>query len=74
MLADRFAARGFSATRFRLGMSRSDIANHLRLAPETVSRVLRRFQDEHLIRIAEREVELLNLPALNELARCLRAR
>lgn len=72
MLADRFAARGFSATRFRLGMSRSDIACHLRLAPETVSRVLRRFQDDGLIRVAEREVELLQRAPLQELARCLR--
>lgn len=27
-------------------MARTDIANYLRLAPETVSRVLRRFQEE----------------------------
>jgi Mn-dependent DtxR family transcriptional regulator len=30
-------------------MSRTDIANYLRLAPETVSRVLRRFQDEGMV-------------------------
>ena len=45
-LSKRYAERGFSATRFHLTMSRTDIANYLRLAPETVSRVLRRFQDE----------------------------
>ncbi len=36
-LADRFAARGFSATALRLSMPRADIANYLRLAAETSS-------------------------------------
>ena len=34
VLADRYAARGFSATSFRLSMPRGDIANQLRLAAE----------------------------------------
>ncbi|MEE7561198.1 cyclic nucleotide-binding domain-containing protein, partial [Xanthomonas sp. Kuri4-2] len=33
--------RGLSATRLRLGMPRGDIANYLRLTPETISRLLR---------------------------------
>lgn len=57
-LSRRLSARGFSATRFQLTMSRTDIANYLRLAPETVSRVLRRFQDDGLLRIERRQVEL----------------
>ena len=68
-LADRFAARGFSAKAFRLEMSRGDIANYLRLASETVSRVLRRLQDQKLIRVDGREVELLDRAALHDLAR-----
>lgn len=71
LLADRFAARGFSATRFRLSMPRGDIANHLRLAPETVSRILRRFQDQGLIRVDERDIELLQAEQLRQLARCI---
>jgi CRP/FNR family transcriptional regulator len=71
LLADRYAARGFSATRFRLSMSRGDIANHLRLAAETVSRVLRRFQDQGLIKVEERDVELLDAPQLRKMARCI---
>ena len=35
-LSRRLAARGFSADRFQLTMARTDIANYLRLAPETV--------------------------------------
>ncbi len=70
-LSDRFAERGYSPTRLYLMMSRSDIANYLRLAPETVSRVLRRFQDEALIAVEKREVTLIALDRLQHLARCV---
>ena len=68
-LSQRYAARGYSPTRFRLTMSRADIANYLRLAPETVSRVLRRFQDEALIDVDRREFELAQPERLAHLAR-----
>jgi len=57
-LSARLEARGFSSRRFNLTMPRTDIANYLRLAPETVSRVLRRFQDDGLVRVRRREIEL----------------
>jgi CRP/FNR family transcriptional regulator len=50
-------------------MPRADIANYLRLAAKTVSRVLRRFQDQNLIRVVGRELELVDKPALQKLAR-----
>jgi CRP/FNR family transcriptional regulator len=68
MLSQRLAARGFSPRRFQLTMARTDIANYLRLAPETVSRVLKRFQDDNLLAVDRREVELLDVPALEALA------
>jgi CRP/FNR family transcriptional regulator len=68
-LSRRFAMRGFSPTRLTLAMTRTDIANYLRLASETVSRVFRRFQDEGMLHVERRDVELRNLPALEELAR-----
>ena len=52
-------------------MSRADIANYLRLATGTVSRVLRRFQDEGLIEVERREVDIRDLPRLKHLARCV---
>lgn len=64
----RLAARGFSPNRFQLTMPRTDIANYLRLAPETVSRVLRRFQEDGLLRVERRELELLGRDALEALA------
>jgi CRP/FNR family transcriptional regulator len=67
-LSRRYAARGYSSRTFNLTMSRSDIANYLRLAPETVSRVLRRFQDEGLMRIERREVQLLEQRRVEQLA------
>lgn len=67
-LSRRYARRGFSATRFNLAMSRTDIANYLRLAPETVSRVLKRFRDESLLSIERRDLRLLDLPRLEQLA------
>lgn len=70
-LSRRFSARGFSASRFHLTMSRTDIANYLRLAPETVSRVLRRFQDDGLIKVERREFELCQMPQLHELAKAV---
>lgn len=67
-ISRRLAARGFSASRFQLTMPRTDIANYLRLAPETVSRVLRRFQDDGLLIVHRREVELLDNARLHALA------
>lgn len=64
----RLAARGFSPNRFQLTMARTDIANYLRLAPETVSRVLRRFQQDGLLMVERREVELVGREQLEELA------
>lgn len=68
-LSRRYAERGFSPTRFVLTMTRTDIANYLRLAAESVSRVFRRFQDDGLIRVDRREIEILQPSALEELAR-----
>lgn len=67
-LSRRLSERGFSATRFQLTMARTDIANFLRLAPETVSRVLRRFEGDGLLRVDRRDMELLDPDALMALA------
>ena len=49
-------------------MERRDIANFLGMAKETISRVLRRFQDEGLIAVDRREVMLLDRARLDSLA------
>lgn len=53
---------------FRLDMARTDIANFLGLAVETVSRVLTRLDRDDVVRIQGRQVELLNLPELHRRA------
>ncbi|HEU5398584.1 MAG TPA: fumarate/nitrate reduction transcriptional regulator Fnr [Gammaproteobacteria bacterium] len=70
-LSRRFQLRGFSAAEFNLNMSRRDIANYLRLAPETVSRVLARFEKSRLIAVVRREIRLLDMARLQELGRCI---
>ncbi|MDY0022363.1 helix-turn-helix domain-containing protein [Arenimonas caeni] len=70
-LSRRFAQRGFSATRLHLTMTRTDIANYLRLAPETVSRVLRRLQEDGLVKVERRELEISNPAGLEDLARAV---
>ena len=67
-LSRRLAERGFSANRFQLTMARTDIANYLRLAPETVSRVLRRFQEDGLLHVERRELEIVDRARLDALA------
>ena len=66
-LSKRFHDRGFSATDFQLSMSRADIANHLGLAVETVSRIFSSFQDEGLISIAGKEISLQDIDKLKAL-------
>ena len=67
-LSQRLASRGFSPRRFQLTMARTDIGNYLRLAPETVSRVLKRFQDDGLLVVDRREVELSDIARLQAIA------
>jgi CRP/FNR family transcriptional regulator len=67
-LSRRYARRGFSPTRLHLTMTRTDIANYLRLAPETVSRVLKRLQEDKLVHVDRRELEILDPARLEALA------
>jgi len=67
-LSRRFAALGYSPSTFVLRMSREDIGNHLSLTLETVSRLFTRFAKEGLMRVKNREVQLLDVPALQSLS------
>ncbi|MGQ7241924.1 fumarate/nitrate reduction transcriptional regulator Fnr [Salinicola sp. V024] len=67
-LALRFERGGYSQHSYRLPMSRTDIAHHLGLALETVSRLLKRFQQQKLMTIHGRQVEIANIDELGMLA------
>jgi len=55
-LSDKFAIRGYSASQFRLRMTREEIGSYLGLKLETVSRVLSRFQENGLITVELRSL------------------
>lgn len=66
-LGERYAARGFHGTHFRISMSRNDIGNHLSLASETVSRTLSRFRAKGLIEIKGHVLHLREVQWLREI-------
>ena len=67
-LGERLRQLGQSDTRFRLPMSREDIARFLGLALETVSRGFHRLQDDGVIAVAGRRIEILDPAELLRLA------
>jgi CRP/FNR family transcriptional regulator, anaerobic regulatory protein len=66
-LSRRYARRGLPPSRLLLPMPRRDIARHLRLATETVSRLFARFQEQGMVAVHRREVEILDAEALEAL-------
>jgi len=68
-ISQRFRRRRYSPTEFNLSMSRSDIGNYLGIAEETVCRVFTRFQSEGLLATKHRQVQLLDLDRLDNIAR-----
>ncbi len=63
-LSDRLKKRGFSAFEFTLSLTRQEIGNHLGLALETVSRLLKKFQQEKLISVNSKQITLKDIPRL----------
>ncbi|MDQ2068687.1 fumarate/nitrate reduction transcriptional regulator Fnr [Natronospira bacteriovora] len=68
-LSRRLGERGYSTSDLRLSMPRKDVANYLRLATETVSRVLRRFQDEGWIEVDRRDIRIVDSTALKSMVK-----
>lgn len=66
-LSERLKRRGFSSSEFKLSLTRQEIGNHLGLALETVSRLLKKFQDDQLIVVQNRFITITNLTALKNL-------
>jgi CRP/FNR family transcriptional regulator len=66
-LSERLKRRGFSASEFKLSLSRQEIGNHLGLALETVSRLLKKFQEDEMIMVQNRFITITDLSALKKL-------
>ena len=67
-LSARYAARGYSSTNFHLRMSREEIGNYLGLTIESISRLLSRFKKQSLLRVSNREIEILEPVSLKAIA------
>lgn len=67
-MSQRLHKRGLCPTDFHFSMSRHEIGNYLGLAVETVSRLFTRFQEDGLLRVDRKHVQLLDLPALEATA------
>lgn len=69
-LLSRFHLRGHTSMELHLSMSRRDIANHLGLAPETISRLLKRFQENGVVVINNRLVAITDTDLLETMVHC----
>ncbi len=67
-ISSRNARRKLSSTQFRLPMSRVDIGNYLGLTVETVSRVFSRMQKMDILQVDNKEIEILDLQGLRQMA------
>jgi CRP/FNR family transcriptional regulator, anaerobic regulatory protein len=65
-IAWRYKISGYPYTEFKLTMSRTDIADFLGLAKETVIRILKKLQQNGLISIQGKNIALNNIDALQK--------
>lgn len=68
-LSSRREEHKLAATEFRLTMSRQDIASYLGLAIETVSRILKLFQQRGLLAVRGKQIKLMDKHGLREIAK-----
>ncbi|MGM0481489.1 MAG: helix-turn-helix domain-containing protein [Pseudomonadota bacterium] len=66
-ISEHFHEHGFSRYEFRLPMTRTDIANYLGLAVETVSRIFTSFKQQGVIDTQQAMLKIKNSTALEEL-------
>ncbi|MEN8259170.1 MAG: helix-turn-helix domain-containing protein [Pseudomonadota bacterium] len=66
-LSDRSKSRGFSPLEFTLSLTRQEIGNHLGLALETVSRLLKKFQNFGLIQVNHKKIRITDAERLRRI-------
>lgn len=67
-ISERFQTRGYAANDFNLSMSRNDIANMLGLAVETVSRIMTNFQEQGILKVDRKHIEVLDVQQLRRVS------
>ena len=70
-LSLRFNQRGFSASEFRLTMTRSEIGNFLGLTVETISRLLSKFNKDGVITVEGKLIAIVDSSALEQKSKTL---
>lgn len=68
-ISNRNHGRKLSPTHFRLPMTRADIGSYLGVTLETVSRVFSRLQKLAIVKVDNREIEVIDMAALKKIAR-----
>jgi CRP/FNR family transcriptional regulator len=63
-LSQRFAARGYSRSDFILRMTREEIGSYLGLKLETVSRAFSKFQEDGLVSVQQKHIQILDADGL----------
>ena len=66
-LSQRLQARGFSASSLVLRMTREEIGTYLGLKLETVSRCFSKFQDDGILAVKQRQIQVLDPAALQRI-------
>ena len=66
-LTQRLRVRGFSSSSLILRMTREEIGSYLGLKLETVSRAFSRFQEEGVLSVKQRQIEVLDPEALEKM-------
>ncbi len=67
-ISQRVESRGYSASEFRLRMTREEIGSFLGLKLETISRLFSQFQRENLVAVLQRYVRILDAGTLRKVA------
>lgn len=67
ILGESYARLGYSDTRFNLRMTRLDLGSFLGLTQETVSRALSGFSETNVIRVHNKEVQILDVERLHQI-------
>ena len=66
-LTQRLQARGFSSSSLILRMTREEIGSYLGLKLETVSRAFSKFQDDGVLEVKQRQIQVLDAAALRQI-------
>ncbi|WP_237263704.1 fumarate/nitrate reduction transcriptional regulator Fnr [Thiomicrorhabdus immobilis] len=67
-MAERYKNRGYAYDEFRLSILHRDVALYLGLTPETVSRILAKFNADHIVSWKKKEVIIYNEKLLKNIA------